>query len=173
MEFQLTTECDKETMLAFARTAGKTTRKWPMRIRRCIDFLFAMFLLIEAALLIWLGSDSPIIIVAIPMGLFFLFLGIFYYPLTAFQMRRLAMKGSSRKNILLTEEGIFSRTEIEEGKMVYSAFDQLFHYCHYYVLFVDKKHGVILDEKGIQQGNPTELSAFLERKCGKQIANLR
>lgn len=171
--YQITTTYDRETMLALQRVAGKTTRKWPTRLHRGIEFLFAAVLLGEGTILLWLRGPVYLIVLALLLGCLTLYMGVFYYRIGARQSQKLMVEGAAVQEITLTGEELVSHSAVEESHISYGVVRTLYYYGHYYFLFLDKKHSVILDERGIREGDPAGLAAFLEQKCGTALEVIR
>ena len=161
-----------EDMNALSRVGTKTYRRKKVVILRTVLAVMSVAYLGLGALILSGGSMVMGFTMVIG-GILFMALCLFYHHGTAWNTKRLMMEGEASNTVTLEEECIHGKGEKGEGSYPYSAVIGAYHYKARYFLFMDKRHAVLLPERGLTQGDGTTLKCFLEEKIQKEIIELR
>ncbi len=160
-----------QDLLVLNRVTSKCYRRTRTLLHRVMYFLAGavalttgMLLLLDAVLL---EGDSLLLgVVLLLAGLLYLGLGIFYHRLTAWRSSRMQIKDVGEITVTLDDAGVREQSKKGEGFYPYSSFIGCFHSRERYLLFLDKKHAVILPEQAVTVGDPAALGAKLAEKFG-------
>lgn len=161
-----------EDMNALSRLAGKTYRRKKVLITRTVLALLGLAYLAMGAL--FFADQSWVVgIILFVAGVFFAAVAIFYHQGTAWRSKRMMVEGEGTFTVDLEEENVRGRSGKGESAYPYSAVTGAYHYQERYFLFVDKRHAMLLPERGLVQGDGAALKGFLEEKLGKEIKEIR
>ncbi len=171
--FENTTKYDQATLYAFTDVYSRTVRRTRYRLHRAVLLIAGGICTVEGLflLLVWRPRDFSsmvllgVVLVVGPCGVF---KGLF---LRRFMARR------TRKNMLhvgechyvFTEDGFQAE---QPGVSSTYRYDRIYKACEapgYFVLFLDKEHGTVVDMGGFTQGTADGFRAFLEEKTGKPV----
>lgn len=160
-----------QDLLVLNRVTSKCYRRTRTLLHRAVYFLAGLVLLATGMLLlldaILLEGDSLLLgIVLLAAGLLYLGLGIFYHRLTAWRSHRMQLRDMGEITVTLDDAGVREQGRKGEGFYPYSSFIGCFHSRGRYLLFLDKKHAVILPEPAVTVGDPAALGARLAEKFG-------
>ena len=166
-----------QDLLVLCRVMAKCYRRRITALVRAISFIAGLLMLATGALLllesILLIADSGLLgTVLVLLGLLYLALSIFYHRFNAWHSRRLMLKDTGEITVTLDDAGVREQGKKGEGFYPYSSFIGCFHSRGRYLLFLDKKHAVILPESAVTVGDPAALGAKLAEKFGGAVAEV-
>lgn len=160
-----------EDLVVLNRVVRKTYRRRSYAICRAVGFLLGAVSLLMGLLLLVLGERSSGLLGLIP-GLAILALSIWFDQINAWASQRLLMKGTGEIAVALGEDGVREESLKGEAVYPYQAFIGGFVCRGRYLLFLDKKHAVILALEAMTQGDPAELGPWLADKLGGNIVTI-
>ena len=172
MRFQFKLTYAFEDLLVLNRVVRKTYRRWFARISRGVCFLLGALCVPAGGVLLYLG-ETAMGFVGLLVSLVLLALSVWYDRINAWTTRRLLIKGAGEITVTLEEDGARERSLKGEAFYPYEALIGGFHCRGRYLLFLDKKHGAILPERALTEGDPAELGRWLAEKLGKEITEVR
>lgn len=172
MRFQFKLTYAFEDLLVLNRVVRKTYRRWPARISRGVGFFLCALCVPLGIFLLYLGELLTGFLDLL-LGLVILALTIWYDRINAWASRRLLLKDTGEITVTLDEDGLLEQSLKGEAFYPYGAFIGGFHCRGRYLLFLDKKHGVILPEYAVTAGDPAALGVWLTEKLGKEIIEVR
>lgn len=160
-----------EDMNALSRVAAKTYRRKKVLITRMVMALLGLAYLAMGALLLFHQSwvTGGIIFAA---GVFFAAVAIFYHQGAAWRSKRMMVAGEGAFTVELEEKSVWGRSEKGESAYPYSAVTGAYYYKERYFLFVDKRHAMLLPERGLVEGDAMALKSFLEERLKKEIKEI-
>ena len=166
-----------QDLLVLNRVTSKCYRRTRTLLHRAVYLLAGLVLLATGMLLlldaILLEGDSLLLgVVLLAAGLLYLGLGIFYHRLSAWRSSRMLLKNPGEITVTLDDAGVREQGQKGEGFYPYSSFIGCFHSRGRYLLFLDKKHAVILPEQAVAVGDPATLGAKLAEKFGGVVAEV-
>lgn len=162
---------DFEDAMTMCRVHEKVHRRWPTLIVRVFGVALGIFALLDAAFLIALGTDSiGLCVVLMVLGLLLLSEKLWRPRLNAWQIARVS--ADVVLTVALEEDGVRSESEKGESWNPWSAFDEAWYSKERYLLFLDKRHVVILREQALVKGDPAGLRVFLEDKLQMEIKEI-
>lgn len=174
VRFQARMTYGKEALMALQRAAGKTTRKKYVRLRRGFDFVVGPLMLGDGILMLWTKDFGILTWLMLILGAVFLSFGIFYYDLSVYR----AFKAMPKAELDVERIVSFTDTKAQciagqtETKFEYGAFQSLYRWSRFLVLFVDARRALLVDEAALTLGTPAELQGFLEEKTGKKVETI-
>lgn len=172
--FENTTKYDREAVYAFTDVYTRTIRRTRYRLHLGVLLIGGGFCILDGLILLsmWRRLDFSSIVlmgVVLVVGPCAVFKGLF---LRRFMARRM------RKN-MLQENGVCHYVFGEDSFQVSQPgvtstyrYDRVFRAYEapgYFVLFLDKVRGGIIDMGGFTQGTADEFRAFLTEKLGKPV----
>lgn len=172
MKFVVETRNGKEALYCLQKVAGKTVRKWRSRLERAVEFVCAAILLGCFVTLIRLQSYTWATWFALIIGTIALLTGVFFYRIAAWKSGRMLLRRSDSVRYDFDEQGFTVINGDMETRCLYQVVFEMYRYRHFLILFVDKRHGYIVDEQGMVHGDSAELGLFLERSCHMKIEDL-
>ena len=160
-----------QDLLVLCRVTAKRYRRGRTLLHRTVYVLAGLALLATGVLLlldaILQEGDSLLLgVVLLAAGLLYLGLGIFYHRLTAWRSHRMQLRDMGEITVTLDDAGVREQGKKGEGFYPYSSFIGCFHSRGRYLLFLDKKHAVILPEQAVTVGDPAALGGKLAEKFG-------
>ncbi len=172
-KFQIKVVHDWKVLVELNRLAGKTVRKWQMRLMRAFVLAAGTLAFVAGVMMIAGGQLDVQSIVNIAVGIVFLLLGIFPYQVNAWGSNRNMVNKFKEGIISFTEEAMVLESQLGSSNYFYGIVSDLYRSRGYFFLFVDKRHSYILPESGFVLGSPAEFPAFIEGKCGKEMKVIR
>lgn len=160
-----------QDLLILCRVTSKRYQRARTLLHRTVYVLAGLVLLATGVLLlldtIFQEGDSLLLgTVLLAAGLLYLGLGIFYHRITAWRSHRMQLKDMGEITVTLDDAGVREQGRKGEGFYPYASFIGCFHSRGRYLLFLDKKHAVILPESAVTVGDPAALGAKLAEKFG-------
>lgn len=96
------------------------------------------------------------------LGAAWLVLGLENFRLSAWLSRRLQIRNAGGVTVTLDDGGVTEATQNKGStRYEYSAFTAVFRRGTTYVLFLDRKHALLLPERVLTRGDPNALGSFL------------
>ena len=163
-----------QDLVVLCRITAKRYRRGRTAVHRTIYVLAGLVLLATGALLLLeatlqKGGSLLLGAVLLAAGLLYLGLGIFYHRLTAWRSSRMQIKDVGEITVTLDDAGVREQSKKGEGFYPYSSFIGCFHSREWYLLFLDKKHAVILPEAAMTVGDPAAFGPKLAEKFGGTV----
>ena len=155
-----------QDLVILCRVTAKRYRWARTLLFRGIALILGLIMLGMGALILAAEGSTVLGIALILLSLLYLTLSIFYYRLTAWRSSRMQIKDVGEITVTLDDAGVREQSRKGEGFYPYSSFISCFHSRERYLLFLDKKHAVILPEQAITVGDPAALGAKLAEKFG-------
>ena len=177
--FELPEGYSTQDILALNRLWTKKSK-----VRRWTTPLFRLFLLFVGASFVlsslsWLdggyvGATPVWQLVAIPLviGLLWLFVGLFYFQISAWRSRRLMLKNVDRFKFTLDSEGVREQTNKGTAHYRYDVFVDAYDYQDRWFLFLDKRHAFILPKAALTVGEAGMFAVFWTEKTGKAVIQM-
>jgi len=169
--FQFQYDYTLEDMKALSRVTARAYRRKRVLIYRTALALLGAGYLATGGLLLSAGSVA-VGLVLLAVGVLFAAASLFYHQGIAWRSKRMMVEGEGTFTVSLEEESIRGRSGKGESSYPYSAVMGAFRYQGRYFLFLDKRHAMLLPERGLTQGDPAALKSFLEEKLGKEIIEI-
>lgn len=158
-----------QDLTVLCRVAAKRYRRAYTALVRGVIFLLGLAMLGMGALFLALDVPGVWGVVLVLLGLLYLGLSVFYYRFTAWRSGRMQLKDAGEITVTLDDAGVRESGKKGESFYPYASFIGCFHSQGRYLLFLDKKHAVILPEAAIAVGDPASLGAKLAEKFGGPI----
>lgn len=171
MEFRFQFSYSFEDLVVLNRVVRKTYQKKLYGFIRVVGVFFGALPLLLNILELLFGEMSSNHFEPIP-GLAILALSIWYDQFNAWASQRLLIKGMGEIVVTLGEDGVREKSLKGEAVYPYQAFIGGFACRGRYMLFLDKKHAVILALEAMTQGDPTQLGPWLADKLGRNIVTI-
>ena len=171
MRFQFKLTYAFEDLLVLNRVVRKTYRRRPARLIRGFCFLLGALCVPAGGVLLYLG-ETAMGLLGLLVSLVLLAQSVWYDRINAWTTRRLLLKDTGEITVTLEEDGIRERSLKGEGFYPYEAVIGGFACRGRYLLFLDKKHGAILPERAITEGDPAALGVWPAEKLGKEITEV-
>ena len=150
-------------------------RRWLIPVLRVVLTLGGVLLILMAALLAFDGVEDGMlstILVFFLVGVLWLLLGLFRYRISAWNSRRLTLKGLGSITVTLGEDGIEETSSKGHAHYTYEAFVKAACYRDTLFLFLDKNHALILPFAAMKGGTATELDNFWARHSSLPIRHI-
>ena len=150
-------------------------RRWLIPVLRVVLTLGGVLLILMAALLALDGVEDGMlasIIVFFLVGVLWLLLGLFRYRISAWNSRRLTLKGLGSITVTLDGDGVEEICDKGHTHYAYEAFVKAACYRDTLFLFLDKNHALILPFSAMTQGTAGELEDFWARLSGVPIRHI-
>lgn len=173
--FEVTTEYDQRAMLAMNRAANKTFRRGKYLFHKIFQIVLGLWCLLGGGVLLLVfdkldTGERVITAVALVIGAFSLFKGLFYNRLSARASRKMMVEGADRWTVRFDGEGLSGGTaEGVQSAYPYAKVRGVYETAEYFLLQIDKLHCVILDKDGFTQGTCEEFRRFITEKTGTEL----
>ena len=177
--FEVVTEYDKKALLAMNRIANKTFRRGRCLFHKIFSIMLGLWCLFGGGLLLLifneLDTGERVIAIAGPViGALSLFRGLFYNRLSARASRKVMVEGTDRWTLRFGEEGLAGESGDGVGSAYpYSKVRGVYETGEYFLLQIDKLHGVIVDKNGFTQGTPADFREFICQRTGLTVQSVR
>ena len=138
-------------------------RRWLIPALRVVFTLGGIFLVLSGALLLAYSEEDGLassIVMFFIVGILWILIGLFHYRISAWNSRRLTMKGLGNITVMMDEEGVSETTGKGNALTPYAAFTDAVCYRDTLFLFLDKNHAMILPFAAMTGGTVAELEAF-------------
>lgn len=155
-----------QDLLVLCRVMAKRYQRAHTLLFRGIVFILGLVMLGMGALILAAEGSTVLGIALVLLSLFYLGLSVFYYRLTAWRSHRMQLRDMGEITVTLDDAGVREQGRKGEGFYPYSSFIGCFHSRGRYLLFLDKKHAVILPESAVAVGDPAALGVKLAEKFG-------
>jgi hypothetical protein len=171
MDYEWNVTYTLEDMTVFNRVARKVYRRVFSVVIRLAALVVGMGALFTGGMLLsigeWFQAAQGLV-----LGVLLLVLATSMDQLSARLSYRLLMKGTGKIRVTLDPGGL--REESAKGMSTYhySAFIGCYHCQERYLLFLDKKHGIILPQAALTAGDPAKLGEYLTQRLGKEIQEI-
>lgn len=171
--YQFRFQLEFQDMLALNLVHEKAHRRWWGRLLRVLGIALGAAALLEAALmLIFLREEAGLALVLTLLGAVMVTAPCWRPRLNAWQSQRMLVRGGGEQTVTLADDGIRGHDEKGEGVFPWSAVEEAYHARGRYLLFVDRKHALILPERALERGDEAGLRAFLEEKLQRKVKEL-
>ena len=161
-----------QDLVILCRVTAKRYRRARTLLFRGIVLMMGLAMLGTGVLI--LAAEGPTVLGAtlVLLSLLYLGLSVFYHRFTAWRSHRMQLKDVGEVTVTLDDAGVREQGQKGEGFYPYSSFIGCFHSRGRYLLFLDKKHAVILPESAVAVGDPAALGAKLAEKFGGAVAEV-
>ncbi len=171
--YQFRFQLEFQDMLTLNLIHEKVHRRWWSGLLRVLGIALGAAALLEAALmLIFLREKVGLALVLALLGAAMVTAPCWRPRLNAWQSQRMLVRGGGEQTVTLADDGIHGHDEKGEGVSPWSAVEEAYHARGLYLLFVDRKHALILPERALERGDAAALKAFLEEKLQRNIKEL-
>lgn len=174
--FRFQFEYNFEDLLILNRVVAKIAKPG-QRIAKglllTVLFCAGLFTALSGVLLLWMDHDTAGGILFLVIGLLYLALVLFRQRLNALYSKRLLLKGTGELTVVLDGDGVSEHSAKGEAQYPWAAFVGGYLCKERYLLFLDKRHAIILPKRALVMGDFTELNGFLAEKLGKEIREIR
>lgn len=177
--FENITVYDKHALLDLNRVVCRTTQKGKYRFRKIFLIVLGALGIFSGGtlLLIWNElevSDRVLAIGALLIGLIALAEGIFLNRVSAWNSKRMMMKGISQVQFQFDPQEM--RAEVpdrEKSAYPYTALLLAAETTDFFVLMMDPRHGFVLKKDGFTKGTAEEFRKFLTDTLKKPVSVIR
>ena len=116
-----------------------------------------------------LGGNYDIVVIALAaiglyLGAQLLWMGVTYYDYFANQAMKKIPPKSLRNYYSFEDEQIVISNQMRSGSYPYSQFGVVFETRNYFLFYINKRNGYVLEKRGIENATPEELRELLNRK---------
>lgn len=153
-------------------------RRWTTPLFRLLFILVGVSFILSS--LSWLDGgyvgETPVWqLVAVPLviGLLWLFLGLFYFRISAWKSRRMMLKNTGSFLFVLDDEGVTEQTSKGVAHFHYNSFQEAYDDQKRWFLFLDKRYAFILPKEAMTMGNPEMFVDFWKSKSGKDMIKIK
>lgn len=175
--FRFQFEYNFEDLLILNRVVAKIAKpgqRIANLILYTILFCFGLFVTLIGILgLLLLDHDTARSVLFLVAGLLYLALVLFRQRINALHSKKLLLKGTGELTVVLDEDGVSEHSAKGEAQYPWAAFVGGYLCKERYLLFLDKRHAIILPKRALVKGDFTELNGFLAEKLGKEIREIR
>lgn len=170
MEFINDTNYNKKSLNALNRLAGQTIDPGKKRIYRIVCVVIGALALADGFYLQAVKQMEGIVpSLVVVYGLLLLFLGLFWYQFQYYTSKRMMTRGMQTCHYHFEEDGFSSKTQLTDTSYYYHNLFAISENDNFYALFLDSKHGIIIDKSGFTKGDSHSFASFLEEKSGLTI----
>lgn len=171
MEFQVKTTLGQKEILAYQRITGKTVQRVKMNVLHwgLVGLGLVGLTASGAALATVQGGAGSLLGLALSTICFVW--GINWYRYLVWKVGR-RLPADFQQEFLFGEDGMLARSVNEKVSHRYGAIYALAESQDYFVLFLHKGAGYILDKQGFEVGSPEEFATHIQEKTGKQISRV-
>lgn len=170
--YQFQFEYNFKDLLTLNRVYTKARGCWSARILRTLEIVIGALNLL-AVVMFWNAIDAfPRLLVNLIFGLLLVGIGVFRTRLNAWSSKRMLVKDTGVLTVTLDEDGVREHNKKGEGIYRWDALVDGYHSRERYLLFVDKKHAIVLPERALTQGDSTQLKSFIEARLGQEIKEI-
>lgn len=169
-----------QDLLALNKLVVKRSKfyRWLIPLIRLFFCSAGIFFLLMGALLIYgsrVGAESnwSLTVLAILLGLLWLYMGVFYYQRRVRGSRRMTMKDIGQISVSFSDEGVEEQSNKGRVNYRYDAFVGAYDYCERWFLFLDKRHAIVLPRAAMTAGEPEAFAAFLEQKLQNEVIHIK
>jgi hypothetical protein len=172
MDYEWNVTYTLEDMTVFNRVARKVYyRRVLSAVIRLVGLVVGMLALFTGGMLLsaeeWFQAAQGLV-----LGALLLVLVLFSDQLSARLSHWLLMKGTGTIRVTLDADGLREESAKGTAAYPYSAFIGCYHCRGRYLLFLDKKHGIILSQTALAAGDPAGLGDYLTQRLGKEIQEI-
>lgn len=168
MEFQVKTVLGQKEILAYQHIAAGSVQKVKMNLAHWSLIAVGLIGLAASGAGVARGGFAGAGIFGMAVSFLCFIWGANWYRYLVWKVTRKAPLGLEQE-FLFGEEGMIARTQVEKVSHRYNAFYALAESKDYFVLFLNKEAGYILDKKGFSVGEPQDFAAGIQEKTGKKI----
>lgn len=173
MDYINKTVYDQNALGALNRLAVKTVQKQKTFLSRAFCFVFGILGLgIGATLLFGPQQDRSLGTLGILYGVMFLGIGTFWTRFQTWTSRRMLTLGVKNCTFSFDDFSVTVENEMETNRYLYRNLYAAVEDENWYVLFLDKKHGIVLDKSGFTMGEAAAFRAYLEEKIGQPVEQI-
>ncbi|MCR5663993.1 MAG: YcxB family protein [Oscillospiraceae bacterium] len=141
-------------------------------ISKLVMALGVILMLVSGGLLLYYGAFNGELLFYYLLVLVVL---ILYFALREIRARAALKVISAQGTVALTanEENVRAEAKGLSTVVEYTGYTELVHYKDAYYLYVDKRKAQILPERCFTEGDPAAFGAFIERKTGLTIKEIK
>lgn len=170
MQFINDTNYNQNSLNALNRLAGQTVDREKKRLYRALCVILGFLGLAGGFYLQQIAQKEGILpSFAYLYGSILLFVGIFWYPFQNYTSKRMLTRGMQSCHFEFDNEGFTSENQATSSYYHYRNLYAISENDHFYALFLDSKHGIILSKSGFTAGGSNIFASFLEEKTGLTI----
>lgn len=170
MQFINDTNYDTRSLSALTRMSLQAIDAERKRLHRILCIIFGAFGLALGIYLQMIGQkESMLPSIAYLYGILFLFIGILWYPFHNYISKWTLSQGIKRYHYEFDDEDFYAESQVTGSHYQYCDLYAICENEHWYALFLDNKHGMILDKSGFCIGDPNMFASFLTEKSGLTI----
>lgn len=166
------TTMQPKAFAAMARALRKTLRRKRSRRTRIFAAVVTALAILSLILQIWTEPTFtgifPMALIAVALPL----ITVLEDRLNGWVARRQALAGIETIETRFGEETYCVITPAVESKWKYTQIQCICHTGSYLVLLLDINHAQVLDENGLLDGTPEQLTALLTEKTGKKVISV-
>ena len=168
MEFLVKTTLGTTEIMAYQKITGKTVQKVKMTALHwgLIGFGLLRLTASGAALSVARGGAGAVLGIALSMLAFVW--GVNWYRYLTFKTAR-RLPAEFEQKFYFDDASMVAQGGTEKVVHQYGEFRDLAETEDYFVLFLHKGAGYILDKKGFLTGTPAQFGEFIKEKTGKDI----
>ena len=170
MEFTNVTHYNKKSLNALNRLAGQTIERGKKLFYRTLcTILGVLGLAVGFYLQSIAHTNGALTSFSFLYGIILLFVGIFWYPFQNYTSKRMLLQELKQYHFQFDETGFSCETQLANTHYLYHNLYAISENDHWFALFLDKKHGIIIDKSGFSSGDPSAFGSFIEEKTGLTI----
>ncbi len=168
MGFQVKTVLGRKEILAYQHITAHTVQKVKMNLLHWSLIAAGLVGLAASGAGIARGGFAGAGVFGVAVSFLCFIWGANWYNYLVWRVSRKAPLGMEQE-FLFGDEGMIARTQVEKVSHRYSAFYALAESKDYFVLYLSKGSGYVLDKNGFSVGDPQAFAAEIQEKTGKPL----
>lgn len=163
-----------EDLWVFNRVYRKVYRHWGT-VLRVIACLFGVLNVFAGLLTLWaqILAEEHFFLWNLLIGAFLLWVALRYDHINARSSRRMLLKDTGEFTITLEETGLREQSRKGEGFYPWASFIGLCYSRERYLLFLDKRHAIIIPQRAMGESSIVSAREFMQQKTQKEIKEIR
>lgn len=169
MDFQVKTVLGQKEILAYQRITARTVQKVKMNLLHWGLIVVGLLGLTASGAAIGSGASGSGGILGVVLSMICFVWGINWYRYLVWKVAR-KVPPNLEQEFLFGEEGMVAKTSVEKLSHRYKGFYAIAESREYYVIFLAKGMGYILDKQGFLTGEAEAFGAYIQERTGKPLA---
>ncbi len=169
MGFQVKTTLGQKEILAYQRITARTVQKVKMNVLHWGLIVLGLIGLTTSGAALTMTNFSGGAFFSLSLSMVSFIWGINWYRFQVWKVAR-NIPANMEQQFMFGEDGMIAKTSSEKVSHRYASFYAIAESRDYYVLFLAKGMGYILDKKGFEIGEAAEFAPFIQEMTGKKLA---
>lgn len=166
MELINKTTYDKPTLSALNRLTCQTIQKTKTRITRAVCLVLGIVGIVGGILLNQ-GDYNPTVSALVMLyGVILLAASLFWSHFQTWTSSRMMAQGMKHCTFTFQDDALVADNDTATSRYAYHRFTAMAEDDHWFVLYLDPKHGIILSKTGFTSGDAAQARQLLETQTG-------